>query len=612
MIKIVLLLILLATSAFSGTRQTIVTLPGENTSFPSDAIEFMADEDARRYDRQFRGFVYTGGLGPVSVNLSHTIEATIAFVDGYSSAQDNTVHTYTASRDTFVYYDSIDDRGGITVNGGSGCTYDENNGRFIFVECATGSAIPVVNVPGLLLLSRVVTDADNITTVNDHRPTNSEKANVVNLKDALVGARCDGITDDTVAINKAMALAVTEHKIVMIPGASTCLFTSEIIVPHEVSVIGHGRVSSILKPVGAIRGLVYDGQVNFEQSALFAHFSLYGDYTQALDLLTITGEIWGVKVDDVRLRGTTQNALMLNGVVGFSITRSEISEFALSGIATASFANRISVRNNRFEDWNVANTVAAINLTGGANWDIIGNSFESGLLTSRAALSLNGSYNISFEWNYAERYNHHIVVAHTAPSSTISIRGNVLHTFAPHKLDFVTGGLAHSEIVVTLNNFDGVSEISKIMLVSVATTSFTFRDNHRGSLVEPLEYVEGYPGFVKTVIEEPQPVMVNGIALGDWNRSLQLLPATNILQLANAVNMSNINLHIGGTDALVLEEIVATFAGVVTPGSVAFSGLPVRNNGSVVYCTDCTKATPCAGAGAGALAKRINGLWDCD
>jgi hypothetical protein len=35
-------------------------------------------------------------------------------------------------------------------------------------------------------------------------------------------------------------------------------------------------------------------------------------------------------------------------------------------------------------------------------------------------------------------------------------------------------------------------------------------------------------------------------------------------------------------------------------------------DGTIVYCSDCTKATPCASGGSGALAKRINAAWDCD
>jgi len=47
-------------------------------------------------------------------------------------------------------------------------------------------------------------------------------------------------------------------------------------------------------------------------------------------------------------------------------------------------------------------------------------------------------------------------------------------------------------------------------------------------------------------------------------------------------------------------------------GSDVFANLGAETNGTTVYCSDCTKATPCAGSGSGALAKRINGAWDCD
>lgn len=35
-------------------------------------------------------------------------------------------------------------------------------------------------------------------------------------------------------------------------------------------------------------------------------------------------------------------------------------------------------------------------------------------------------------------------------------------------------------------------------------------------------------------------------------------------------------------------------------------------NGTILYCTDCTIANPCAGGGTGALAKRLNGAWVCN
>lgn len=44
-----------------------------------------------------------------------------------------------------------------------------------------------------------------------------------------------------------------------------------------------------------------------------------------------------------------------------------------------------------------------------------------------------------------------------------------------------------------------------------------------------------------------------------------------------------------------------------------FAQLPAApGNGMILYCSDCTKATPCAAAGTGALAVRLNGAWDCN
>ena len=51
-----------------------------------------------------------------------------------------------------------------------------------------------------------------------------------------------------------------------------------------------------------------------------------------------------------------------------------------------------------------------------------------------------------------------------------------------------------------------------------------------------------------------------------------------------------------------------TFSGV----AVTFASLGANANGDMAYCSDCTFANPCAGAGTGAFAKRLNGAWRCD
>jgi hypothetical protein len=46
-------------------------------------------------------------------------------------------------------------------------------------------------------------------------------------------------------------------------------------------------------------------------------------------------------------------------------------------------------------------------------------------------------------------------------------------------------------------------------------------------------------------------------------------------------------------------------------GSVVFSALPSSNNGTMVYCSDCTAGTPCTDSGTGLFAFREAGAWNC-
>lgn len=55
-----------------------------------------------------------------------------------------------------------------------------------------------------------------------------------------------------------------------------------------------------------------------------------------------------------------------------------------------------------------------------------------------------------------------------------------------------------------------------------------------------------------------------------------------------------------------------TFKGNARIGPTTFGALGTPLNGTIIYCSDCTIANPCAGSGTGALAKRLNGIWVCN
>jgi hypothetical protein len=60
------------------------------------------------------------------------------------------------------------------------------------------------------------------------------------------------------------------------------------------------------------------------------------------------------------------------------------------------------------------------------------------------------------------------------------------------------------------------------------------------------------------------------------------------------------------------ERLRIDSAGNIRFAAKLFAALGTPVDGSVVYCSDCTFANPCAGSGTGALAKRLNGAWRCD
>jgi hypothetical protein len=54
------------------------------------------------------------------------------------------------------------------------------------------------------------------------------------------------------------------------------------------------------------------------------------------------------------------------------------------------------------------------------------------------------------------------------------------------------------------------------------------------------------------------------------------------------------------------------FGPTITILPTVFANLGTPANGTLYFCPDCTVTNPCAGAGTGALAKRLNGVWVCN
>jgi hypothetical protein len=67
------------------------------------------------------------------------------------------------------------------------------------------------------------------------------------------------------------------------------------------------------------------------------------------------------------------------------------------------------------------------------------------------------------------------------------------------------------------------------------------------------------------------------------------------------------------TNDIILTDTLSIGAGgEIIIGTTFFASLGAGSNGTLVYCSDCTIANPCAAAGTGAFAKRLNNIWVCN
>ncbi len=116
--------------------------------------DFADDINPRvRTDELFNDITITGHLPATSTDLTSDISAGTSYVEGFRIVTSATSKTYTASRDIWTFIDI--------------------NGNFQFETVVNDAAQPATP-SNSLLLAKVITDTDNITTVTDLRTTSLE------------------------------------------------------------------------------------------------------------------------------------------------------------------------------------------------------------------------------------------------------------------------------------------------------------------------------------------------------------------------------------------------------------------------------------------------------
>lgn len=110
-------------------------------------------------------------------------------------------------------------------------------------------------------------------------------------------------------------------------------------------------------------------------------------------------------------------------------------------------------------------------------------------------------------------------------------------------------------------------------------------------------------------------IFVNNIAntislVGSSSRAPINVSSAGVATLTSPVLTGNISVTGTVSGGMTVTGTTVSDALRLTP--TALSNLGAPGNGTLMYCSDCAKTTPCTSGGTGALAKRLNAAWDCN
>lgn len=99
------------------------------------------------------------------------------------------------------------------------------------------------------------------------------------------------------------------------------------------------------------------------------------------------------------------------------------------------------------------------------------------------------------------------------------------------------------------------------------------------------------------------PVTLAGVSMIDPT-ALTTVTMTGLTVNGAATVTGNV-----GADTVSANSVSSVFLSIT---ATLFASLGTPANGTIKYCSNCTVASPCAGSGTGAIAKRLNGGWVCN
>lgn len=428
------------------------------------------------------------------------------------------------------------------------------------------------------------------------------------IKAVTYGVKCDGVTDDAAALTKALAAG----NIVELP-AGTCMVNSTIGIGSAKEIVGEGRSNTTLK-AGTV-GITVLNLADPTFNVRIRHLNIDGNAKALYGVASAGSSVAAhMIIEDVSVSGATSKNIYLKNMYYSDL----VSVYATGGAAyglhletsgnnniigglyynhsTASIAVTAGATLNRFMGFRTYNDVSTSSpqllfIDSSYGNVFIGGYFEpQGLnnVTNNVTLTKTGSNNCT---DNQFLYNSFIGVPNTASANVIQIGSG--------------GSCTKTQLVG--NRFIKPTAGNSVRLTT--QTSTVLRDN-----VDLVTYDTAVYAQVTVTNTSGNAYEITGL-----DGTYTTVTASGAVTAGTQVNVTgtNVNMLKGAGDQI---KIAGSGGDIVqfdnnrsvTWPAVAIASLPAATNGSIMYCSDCTIANPCAGGGTGAIAKRLNGAWVCN
>ncbi len=399
------------------------------------------------------------------------------------------------------------------------------------------------------------------------------------------GARCDGVADDTAAVQSAIRGAGGSYGVVLFPPGGACRITGTIVMPRAVT----------------LSCLAVPSQNSNSRSACFIDHDFVGTLFQ-LDGSGPGNPGSGYGIRNLVLRQKRGNKTVTAGV-----------GTAVRIVATSSNSRATWVR---FENVQIEEELGADPWTIGI--DVDGSTGDAGdsvrdVWISTGRIQVGATTGTPAAIRIMSAQNVYLTnMLLNGPGGGLVCSGSSGKPTNTVGLTYVSGAALLMDFCQNLSLVGGrwgaitnTANTSGTNLLVPSSLTLPFRNNAGSAMTLAVaDPTNGNFSF-----------LANGVQLLN-DHGLQAVQRSGaVADMIRVTREDRVKIDGSGLGVVAGSSGVAVTgpAGYLRAGTgVAYGALPEADNGTLIYCTNCATSNPCRAGGTGAIAKRLNGRWVCN